>query len=146
VSYVHYLRAIRQRVTTIELQKQGKTGTHGVRGRRSSGMLRGAEREGMAAMDEEAEFANHIEMQEYAERNGLDYAWSGTPLFAKRKRTLPPDQFEVRAVRTRRGITMVGLFSAAITRAEREADAPYREAIAAKRLARIARAARWLAR
>jgi hypothetical protein len=57
----------------------------------------------MAAMDEEAEFANHIEMQEYAERNGLDYAWSGTALFAKRKRTLPPDQFEVRAVRTRRG-------------------------------------------
>jgi hypothetical protein len=55
----------------------------------------GAEREGMAAMDEEAEFANHIEMQEYVERNGLDYAWSGTPLFAKRKRTLPPDQFEV---------------------------------------------------
>jgi hypothetical protein len=45
----------------------------------------------MAAMDEEAEFANHIEMQEYAERNGLDYTWSGTALFAKRKRTLPPD-------------------------------------------------------
>jgi hypothetical protein len=55
-------------------------------------------------------------------------------------------EFEVRAVRTRRGITMVGLFSAAITRAAREADAPYREAMAAKRLARLARAARWLAR
>ena len=95
----------------------------------------------------EAEFANHIEMQEYAERNGLDYTWSGTALFAKRKRTLPADQFDVRAVRTRRGITMVGLFSAAITRAEREADAPYREAMAAKRLARIARAAAgWPAR
>jgi hypothetical protein len=37
---------------------------------------------------------------------------------------------------------MVGLFSAAISRAERLADAPYREAMAAKRLARIARAAR----
>jgi hypothetical protein len=57
-------------------------------------------------------------------------------LFAKRERTLPPDQFEVRPVQTKRGITMVGLFSAAITRVEREADAPYREAIAAKRLAR----------
>jgi hypothetical protein len=34
----------------------------------------------------EAEFANHIEMQEYAERNGLDYTWSGTALYAKRKR------------------------------------------------------------
>jgi hypothetical protein len=38
------------RVTTIQHQKQGKTGTHGVRGRRSSGILRGAEREGMAAI------------------------------------------------------------------------------------------------
>ena len=133
------------RATTFELQKQGKTGAHGVRGRRSSGMLRGAERQEMAAMDE-TEFANHIEMQVYAERNGLDYTWSGTPLFAKRKRTLPADQFEVRAVRTRRGITMVGLFSAAITRAEREADAPYREAMAAKRLARIEWSAGWRAR
>lgn len=86
-----------------------------------------------------AEFKDHIEMQEYAERSGLDYTWAGTNLFAKRKRTLPPDQFEVRPVRTKRGITMVGLFSAAITRAEREADAPYREAIAAKRLARMTR-------
>jgi hypothetical protein len=40
-----------------------------------------------------------------AERNGLDYTWSGTALFAKRRRTLPPDQFEVRTVRTKRGIT-----------------------------------------
>ena len=46
------------------------------------------------------------------------------------ERTRPPDQFEMRPVRTKRGITMVGLFSAAITRVEREADAPYREAIA----------------
>jgi hypothetical protein len=50
-------------------------------------------------------------------RNGLDYTWSGTALYAKRKRTLPADQFEMRAVRTRRGITMVGFFSASITRA-----------------------------
>jgi hypothetical protein len=60
--------------------------------------------------------------------------WLLTKLFAKRERTLPPDQLEVRPVQTKRGITMVGLFSAAITRVEREADAPYREAIAAKRL------------
>ena len=51
---------------------------------------------------------------------------------------MPPDQFEVRPVRTKRGIT-VGLFSASITPAEREADAPYREAMAAKRLARMTR-------
>jgi hypothetical protein len=49
-------------------------------------------------MNEQAEFADHIEMQKYAERNGLDYAWSGTAVFAKRERTLPPDQLEVRAV------------------------------------------------
>jgi hypothetical protein len=103
-------------------------------------MLPRTERAETAAVDED-EFADHIEMQKYAQRNGLDYTWSGTPLFAKRKRTLPTDQFEVRAVRTKRGITMVGLFSAAITRAEREADAPYREAMAAKRLARVTRIA-----
>ena len=93
-------------------------------------------------MGHHAEFKDHIEMQEYAERSGLDYAWAGTNLFAKRERTLPPDQFEVRPVRTKRGTTMVGLFSAAITRAERKADAPYREAMAVKRLARMTRAER----
>jgi hypothetical protein len=69
---------------------------------------------------------------------------ANTALFDRR--TLPPDQFEVRPVRTKRGVTMVGLFSASITRAEREADAPYREAMAARRLARIARAERRAAR
>ena len=97
-------------------------------------------------MGHHAEFKDHIEMQEYAERSGLDYTWAGTSLFAKRERTLPPDQFEVRPVRTKRGITMVGLFSAAITRAEREADAPYREAMAAKRISRMMRAGRRMAR
>ena len=70
-------------------------------------------------------------------------ATAGTKLFAKRERTLPSDQFEVRPVQTKRGITMVWLFSAAITRVER--DAPYREAIAAKRLARMTRAERRMA-
>jgi hypothetical protein len=93
-----------------------------------------------------AEFKDHIEMQEHADRNGLDYAWQNTAFFEKRRRTLPPDQFHVRPVRTKRGTTMVGLFSAAITRAEREADGPYRKAMAAKRLARMTRAAGRLAR
>ena len=96
-------------------------------------------------MGDHAEFKDHIEVQEYAERNGLDYTWAGTKLFAKLERTLPPDQFEVRPVRTRRGITIVGLFSAGITRAERDAAAPYREAMAAKRLARMTRAERRMA-
>jgi hypothetical protein len=131
-----------EKTTAIGIQKQGKTSTHGVRGRRSSGMLCSAGHIGERRMDDEAEFANHIEMQEFSELNGLDYAWAGTALFEKRRRTLPPDQFNMRPVRTKRGITMVGLFSAAITRAEREADAPYREAMAAKRLAKKARAER----
>lgn len=80
-------------------------------------------------MGDPAEFKGHVEMLEYADRNGLDYAWQNTALFEKRRRTMPPGQFEVRPVRTKRGVTMVGLFSAAITRAEQEADAPYREAI-----------------
>src|SRR5262245_42096109 len=105
-----------------------------------------ADHRGERQMDDPAEFADHLAMQEYAERAGLDYTWAGTPLFEKRRRTLPPDQFRVRPVRTKRGTTMVGLFSAAITRAEREADAPYRDAMAAKRLARIAQAERREAR
>ena len=91
-------------------------------------------------MGGQAEFKDDAPMYEYAERNGLDYTWAGTKLFAKRQRTLPADQFEVRPVRTKRGITMVGLFPAAITRIEREANAPYREAMTAKRLARLKRA------
>src|SRR5262249_48591055 len=101
-------------------------------------VLCGADHIGERRMDDEGEVANHIEMQEFAELNGLDYAWAGTALFEKRRRTLPPDQFNMRPVRTKRGTTMVGLFSAAITRAERQADAPYREAMAAKRLAKKA--------
>src|SRR2546430_17222598 len=67
--------------------KAGENRTHGVRGRRSSGMLCGADHIGERRMDDEAEFADHMEMQEFAERNGLDYAWAGTALFEKRRRT-----------------------------------------------------------
>jgi hypothetical protein len=72
--------------------------------------------------------------------------WSTTtPIHAARSRQRhEPNRFVTRVtrillLRTRRGITMVGLFSASITRAEWEAAAPYREAMAAKRLARMAR-------
>jgi hypothetical protein len=128
--------------TSVVSKIMGKTAPSGVRVRPSSGILRGADHIGARLMGDQPEFKDHIEMRDYAERNGLDYAWSGMALFDKRRRTLPPDQFEVRPVRTKRGTTMVGLFSKAITRAEREADAPYREAMAAKRLARMNRHAR----
>jgi hypothetical protein len=111
----------------------------GVRGQPSSGILRAADHIGERLMGDPAEFKDHVEMLEYADRNDLDYAWQNTALFEKRRRTMPPGQFEVRPVRTKRGVTMVGLFSAAITRAEQEADAPYREAMVAKRFARMAR-------
>jgi hypothetical protein len=42
-------------------------------------------------MDDPAEpFKDYVEMHEYAERNDLDYAWEGTALFERRRRTLPP--------------------------------------------------------
>jgi hypothetical protein len=34
-----------------------------------------------------------VAKREYAERNGLDYTWARTPLFEKRRRTMPPGQF-----------------------------------------------------
>jgi len=90
-------------------------------------------------MDNQAEFADHVEVHEYARAHGLEYAWEGTAQFAKRKRQLAPEQYELRPVRTKRGVTTVMLFSQAITRAEWEADAPRRDALAAKRAARRAR-------
>jgi hypothetical protein len=108
-------------------------------------LARGSDR--LNPMDDPAEpFRDHVEVHEYAERNGLDYAWAGTALFEKRRRTLPADQFEVREVRTRKGITTVGLFSKAIAWAEWEADAPNRKRLAKVRLARMARIERHAAR
>jgi hypothetical protein len=71
-------------------------------------------------------------VHEYAARNGLDYAWEGTALFNKRKRGLAPDQYVIRPVHTRKGTTMVMLFSKAVARAEWEADAPRQKQLAAK--------------
>jgi hypothetical protein len=53
--------------------------------------------------------------------------------FSHRLRTLAPGQYEIVAVRTKRGITRALLFPKSILRAEWEADAPMREALAIKR-------------
>ena len=53
--------------------------------------------------------------------------------FAKRQRLLSPEQYEIVEVRTSRGVSRVMLFSKAIIRAEWEANAPLREAMATKR-------------
>ena len=50
-------------------------------------------------------------------------------------RTLPPEEFKIRPVLTRKGVTNVGLFSKAITRAEYLADQPRRDKLAERRMA-----------
>ena len=94
-------------------------------------------------MDDRAEFTDHQQVHDHAKAHGLEYAWEGTAQFARRKRQLAPDQYELRPVRTKRGVTVVMLYSRAITRAEWEADAPRREALAAKRAERRARGLWW---
>ena len=79
------------------------------------------------------EFENQKALMEYAERNGLAYAWQGSPTFAKRQRLLSPEQYKIVEVRTSRGVSRAMLFSKAILHAEWEANAPLREAMAIKR-------------
>jgi hypothetical protein len=81
-------------------------------------------------------FENHTELQNYAESNGLAFVWEGTTAFAKRARTLSPQEFEVCTVRTKRGTARALLFARAILQAEFEADRPFREAMAIKRARR----------
>ena len=81
----------------------------------------------------EREFANQKALQEYADRNGLDFVWEYTPAFAKRQRLLSGEQYEIVEVRTSPGVSRVMLFSKAIVQAERDANAPLREAMATKR-------------
>ena len=79
------------------------------------------------------EFENQNALLEYAEQNGLAYAWQGSPAFAKRQRLLSPEQYEIVEVRTSRGVSRAMLFSKAIIQAELEVNAPLREAMAIKR-------------
>ena len=39
-------------------------------------------------------FEHQAAVYEYAERNGLTYAWEGSPAFAKRLRVLSPEQYQ----------------------------------------------------
>jgi hypothetical protein len=79
------------------------------------------------------EFANQKALIDYAEQNGLVYAWQGSPAFAKRQRQLSPEHYEIVNVRTSRGMSQAMLFSQAIVLAEWEANAPFRQAMAIKR-------------
>jgi hypothetical protein len=55
------------------------------------------------------------------------------PAFVKRQRLLSADQYEIVDVRTSRGARRAMLFPKAILKAEFEANAPLREAVAIKR-------------
>jgi hypothetical protein len=55
-------------------------------------------------------FPHQAAVHEYAEQHGFAYVWEGTPEFKKRLRTLTPEQYQLMAVHTRRGVTRVLLF------------------------------------
>ena len=59
----------------------------------------------------QTEFKSQKELQDYAERNGLEYAWEYAPAFAKRQRLLSSEQYELVELRTTRGVSRVMLFS-----------------------------------
>ncbi len=59
------------------------------------------------------------ELYEYASANSLEYVWEGTTAYAKRLRILQPDQYIIRPVRTRRGITHALLFASTRAREDR---------------------------
>jgi len=77
-------------------------------------------------------FKDHVAVHDYAEAHGLEYVWEGTKAFEKRKASLKPDQFEVRPVHTRKGVTNVLLFSKETRKAEAQA---YRERMTPQRRA-----------
>ena len=78
-------------------------------------------------------FEHAAAVHDYAERNGLAYVWEGTPAFAKRKRTLSPEQYSIIAVHTRFGVRRVLMFSKDVLTAEWLADKPRRDRLAEKR-------------
>jgi hypothetical protein len=78
-------------------------------------------------------FRDQHALLQYVEEHDLAYAWEGMSSFSHRLRTLAPGQYELVEVQTKRGITRALVFPKAILEAEREADAPLREALAIKR-------------
>jgi hypothetical protein len=65
--------------------------------------------------------------------------WERSHAFNKRAVTLSPEQYQFVTVQTSRGTSRAMLFSKEILKAEWEANAPFREALAIKR-------ARWKAK
>ena len=75
------------------------------------------------------EFANQKALQDYVELHDLVYLWEDGRAFTSRYERLSPQQREIVAVRTKRGVTKALLFAKATLRAEFEGH----EALAIKR-------------
>ena len=87
------------------------------------------------------EFANQKALQDYVELHDLVYLWEDGRAFTSRYERLSPQQREIVAVRTKRGVTKALLFVKAILRAEfegHEALAIKRKRLQAKRAAKKA--------
>jgi hypothetical protein len=65
------------------------------------------------------EFANQQALIDYAEQNGLAYAWEYSPPFTKRLRLLSPEQYQIVEVRTSRGVSRAMLFSKVLEMVQR---------------------------
>ena len=87
------------------------------------------------------EFANQKALQDYVELHDLVYLWEDGRAFTSRYERLSPQQREIVAVRTKRGVTKALLFAKATLRAEfegHEALAINRKRLQAKRAAKKA--------
>src|SRR6516162_9567690 len=71
-------------------------------------------------------FEHNVALHDHAEQNGLTYVWEGTAAFEKHKRLLSPEQYQIVAVHTRRGVKQVLLFSKDILKERRDAVADKR--------------------
>jgi hypothetical protein len=85
-------------------------------------------------------FEHNVALHDHAEQNGLTYVWEGTAAFEKHKRLLSPEQYQIVAVHTRRGVKQVLLFSKDILKERRDAVADKRARARAQREARMKRA------
>jgi len=91
------------------------------------------------------EFANQKALQDYVELHDLVYLWEDGRAFTSRYERLSPQQREIVAVRTKRGVTKALLFAKATLRAEfegHEALAIKRKRLQAKRAAKKAKSER----
>ena len=82
------------------------------------------------------EFANEQALRKHANVNGDFYALEGSATFAKWRRLLSQDQYEIVDLRTSQGVRRAILFPKAILRAQASLDAPLRKVLAVKTAAK----------